>query len=375
MLLVLKTFLNSTPAFVPYSLRRKYPEAYEKAIRYQTKMLTTSMVVILQNISTDMMFYIQPRIGQVNGVRDMLPSPKGNDTGRYSVLVDKTEFSQVRSTIMKELPKWIKTDVPSDAMPNQDYFQGPARVKPLYDDGLSSGENSWMTQSNASFMSMNLPSEQNDDYFRASMNANRIFSYADAAAQPARTTLYDIDDTTTKASISEITGMRTEAESIQQKAIDRLTEQHKQEAVKAAQIIDAQRQEIEQLKAQRLEDIERRSQEKLATQTKAREQDDATNQLRHESVQTNLEVSALRRDMQRMMKQMMDAMATTSVNQQDNKRTNEITHDDNSPREKRRDVRSTPGKKLYFDETDLRGTTMYQDAMEADDTPNQHTHE
>jgi hypothetical protein len=60
MLQVLKALLNSTPVFVPYSLRQKIPEGYEKAIRYQTQLLTTSMVVILQNITTDMMFYLQP---------------------------------------------------------------------------------------------------------------------------------------------------------------------------------------------------------------------------------------------------------------------------------------------------------------------------
>ena len=34
-----------------------------------------------------------------------------------------------------------------------------------------------------------------------------------------------------------------------------------------------------------------------------------------------------------------------------------------TPSEKRRDVRSTPGKKLYYDEQDLLDSTMYMDAM------------
>ncbi len=64
MLQVLKTLLGTTPEFVPYTLRRKYPTGYEKAIRYQTKLLTSTMVIILQNISEDMMFYLQDRISQ-----------------------------------------------------------------------------------------------------------------------------------------------------------------------------------------------------------------------------------------------------------------------------------------------------------------------
>ena len=252
----------------------------------------------------------------------MLPSPKGDDTGRYSVLVEKTEFDQVRKTIIRHLPEWLTT-VPSDAMPPADYFLGPARVKPLFDDGLSSGQNSWMTQSNASFMSMELPTEQNDDYFRDSVNAQRVFSYADVTNLHQRTTFSDFDENTTKESISEVTGARTEADSNQQKVLERLTEQHRQEADKAAQIIAAQRQEIENLKAQRLEDIENR------------------NQAMH----------------------------------QENKRSNENNEDDNSPSEKRRDVRSTPGKKLYYDEMDLRGSNQYKDAMDAAYTPDQQTHE
>jgi hypothetical protein len=126
MLQVLKTLLNSTPVFVPYSLRRKYPEGYEKAIRYQTQILTTSMVVILQNITTDMMFYLQPRIVQIAEVRDILPSPTGNDSGRYSVLVEKKEFGKVQTSRINTLPQWLKTDVPCDAMPPIHHFTGPA---------------------------------------------------------------------------------------------------------------------------------------------------------------------------------------------------------------------------------------------------------
>ena len=373
MLLVLKTLLNATPAFVPYSMRRKYPEGYEKAIRFQTQLLTTSMVVILQNITTDMMLYLQPRIGEVAGVREMIPSPKGVDTGRYSVLVDKSAFHQVRATLIKALPQWIRTDVPSDAMPLDDYFLGSARVKPLFDDGLSSGENSWMTQSNASLMSMDLPPGQNDDYFRASTNVNQVFSYADAVGKQSSSTTFiggDNTVTTTKASISEFTATRTEADAAQQQAFDRLTAQHQQDAIKAAEIIDAQRQEIEQLKAQRLEDIEIRNRDAQAAQAKEMEQDAATHRLRKESVQTQLEVSELRKDMQSMMQQMMTAFTTASASQEI-KRSNDNNEDDSTPSEKRRDVRTTPGKKLFYDEMDLRDSPMYLTAMEADRTKNQ----
>lgn len=89
-------------------------------------------------------------------------------------------------------------------------------------------------------------------------------------------------------------------------------------------------------------------------QAKVQEQDEATNLLRNESVQTKLEVGELRKEMQSMMQQMMAALSTVSVHQQDNKRSNDNKEEDSSPSEKRRDVRSTPGKQLFPDEKDLR---------------------
>jgi hypothetical protein len=103
MLQVLKSLVGTTPEFVPYTLRRKYPSGYEKAIRYQIKLLTSTMANILQNISGDMMFYLQDRISQINGLHEILSSPKARELGRYSVLVDKSLFKTVRHTLSTSL--------------------------------------------------------------------------------------------------------------------------------------------------------------------------------------------------------------------------------------------------------------------------------
>jgi hypothetical protein len=83
------------------------------------------------------------------------------------------------------------------------------------------------------------------------------------------------------------------------------------------------------------------------------EQDAATHRRRKESVQTQLEVSKLRKEMQSMMQQMMAAFTTTLAGQ-DIKRSNDNNKDDSTPSEKRLDVRTTPGKRLFFDEMDRR---------------------
>jgi hypothetical protein len=368
MLQVLKSLVGSTPEFVPYTLRRKYPAGYEKAIRYQTQLLTSTMVVILQNISEDMMFYLQDRILQTKGVYEILPSPKVRDRGRYSILVDKSLFKAVRNKISTSLETWVKNEIPSDAQPSEDRFAGPARVKPLYDDGLSSGENSWMTQSNASFMSMEIPTGLDDDYFASSSNANKVFSYADVAIPNTSSPPAPDIDMHTKASISEISETKTYADYVRVNDLETITEAHHAETAKANQIIAAQRLEIEQLKAQRLEDIVQRREETKRATTKASAQEEATEHLKLEAVQTKLEIHELRRDMQEMIQQFKTALLTT-VSNHDNKRQSTASADDNSPSEKRRDVRSSPGKQLFTDVMDLRDSQEYLSVLEATDAP------
>jgi hypothetical protein len=69
----------------------------------------------------------------------------------------------------------------------------------------------------------------------------------------------------------------------------------------ANKIISAQRMEIEQLKAQRLEDIVQREHETKSAKDKATAQEDATEVLSFEAVQTKREIHELRRDLQDVM--------------------------------------------------------------------------
>ena len=362
MLDVLNTLFNGTPTFVAYNLRRKFPEGYEKAIRYQTHLLQNTMVVILQNISSDMMFYLQAHIMAVSGVREILASPKGSDIGRYSLLVDKDQFDSVRTTIKYYLAEWITNYVESDAQPTEYQFPGPARVKPLYDDGLSSGENSWMTQSNASFMSIELPPTQDEDFFRASMNANRIFTFDEftvpetgALPQPRNippTSVNKPPAWATAASTSEL----TETEMRQKQEIERLTQERDMATKVSQQIIDDQRAEIEALKTQRILDIKDRK----------RESEDAKSA---QTVETHQLREDLRNEMKIMMDQFMVAFQTSmnNGNESTSKRSSEKRNDttDSPPSEKRRDDRTTPVK-LFPNEKNPSDSTETSDAMDAE---------
>ena len=96
----------------------------------------------------------------------------------YSILVTKASSKNVRTIITQNLANWIVTHVWSDAQPSQEQFSGVARVKPIYDDVMSSGENSWMSSSNASFLSMDLTNVKDDDYFTSTTNMDTVFTYA-----------------------------------------------------------------------------------------------------------------------------------------------------------------------------------------------------
>jgi hypothetical protein len=148
MLHVLKTLLSdSMTSFVPYRMRGKYPAAYIQGIKFQTQNMSATRVVILQNISEAMMFYLGPHIFAIPGTLDLLASPQVDENGRHNVLLEKANFKSVCTTITKNLESWIDIHVSSDARPLDEQFAGSARVEPIYDDGQSSVENSWMSAS------------------------------------------------------------------------------------------------------------------------------------------------------------------------------------------------------------------------------------
>ena len=217
-------------------------------------------------------------------------------------------------------------------------------------------------------MSMELPAGQDDNYFANSTNANKVFTYADIAIPHAPLPNMLSSDTQTKASISEISDSKTYADYVKKKELDTMTEAHQAATIHANQIIAAQRVEIEQLKAQRLEDIAKRTHEMTTAKDKASVQEEATETLKLEAAQTKLEIHELRRELHEMIQQFKSVLAK-AVSSNDNKRTSAVCADDNSPSEKRRDVRTTPGKKLFAEEMDLGDSHPYLLAMEHTDTP------
>jgi hypothetical protein len=126
--------------------------------------------------------------------------------------------------------------------------------------------------------------------------------------------------------------------------------------------------EIAQLREQRKADLEAHAEEQRAADAKVQAEKDATKELRTE---TKAELKGL--DQMAAMMATFLAGGLTDSALAENKRSHddsyEKKHESSSQSdEKRRDVRSTPGKKLFTDNMDLEDPAL--SAQKPDDAPN-----
>jgi len=249
MLQTLKSLLRDTPVFVPFSMKYKFPDGFTKAIKYQTQLLTSTMVIVLQYLHPDMMFHIDEFIKAIYGVLDIMPDKHVTIIGKYRVQVNQEKFKNSRDTLIQYLPGWCNEYIPVDAYPHPNPFPEPPKVQPIRNDGFSSGENSWMSMSNTSFLSMDLSNVADEDYFSSATAVTKAFSYAEIvlptkstisinASHPIERNHDIINDDETKAAISDITTTaRTDSENAAQKELE-----------KANELIESQRREIQELR-------------------------------------------------------------------------------------------------------------------------------
>jgi hypothetical protein len=227
-------------------MRNKFPEGFTKAVKYQTQLLTSYMVIVLHYIHPDMMFHIDEFIKSIDGVIDIMPDKTAIISGKYRVQVSQDKFKTARASLINYLPTWCEEYIPIDAYPNPNPFPDCPKVQPIHNDGFSSGENSWMSMSNTSFLSMDLSNVADDDYFSNTTVATKAFTYADIVLPPNLNTQASTQkdsispsDDDTKAAISEIT---TTAKT------DSIYAQQQKELENARAIIEHQKTEIQKLK-------------------------------------------------------------------------------------------------------------------------------
>jgi len=372
MMQVLKSlFSDNLSVFVPYTMRYKYPEGFVKAIKYQTWQITNNSTIVLQNISESAMYYLETHIKATKGIKEVLPAKDVEYTGRYNILAEKNEFIPIRDHLMKFIKVWYDNHVPSDAMPQEGKFTGPPRVKPIIRDSESSGENSWMSRSSASFMSMDLSMVQNDNYFSTTQGAFQAYTYASVVHENPTSINAERkgnSDDDNREVISDITGIRSDNASHKYRLeIEQLLEKQNQERMAAEAIMSAQKAEI-----QRLTDAYQRAniayEEVTSELRRQREQVDAmiNERLSIADKKRNDDMKAMRHEMMMAMKDMLqntqhNTTGTRNNNSSELKRPQQyndraVSNDDDDEDEalkrqvKRVDRRKTPTKKLILEE-------------------------
>ena len=160
---ILKEVTKDTTEFVAFQMRKRNPEAFQGAIRYQNHTLSIQQVIAINYIGKDAMYYLTDRIQSIVGVIDVVPTRNEAQTGRYFVIVNKEDDQRVREKLHKKFKQWYEDAVPDDARPKPDQYTGTSpEIGNVNSDGFSEGDNSWMTNSTRSFMSFSVASMKSD---------------------------------------------------------------------------------------------------------------------------------------------------------------------------------------------------------------------
>ena len=147
MMKLLQQAYQENNAFTFFQMRQKNPEAYARVIIKQTQIMAGHHVIILHNVDVDAMFFLSAHIQSVPGVLDIGPALTVLSDGRHKVLVGKDDFHSARKSLIEHLSEWYEEHVSEDAKQINDKFLGAPEVAPLFSDGCSSGEGTYMSSS------------------------------------------------------------------------------------------------------------------------------------------------------------------------------------------------------------------------------------
>ncbi|KAI2494581.1 hypothetical protein MHU86_19951 [Fragilaria crotonensis] len=125
---IIKEVTQDTKEFVTFQMRRRNPEAFQGAIRYQNHLLANQHVIVINYIGTEAMYYISDRIQAISGVIDVVPARKIETTGRYLVIANKENTQRVRDKLSQQFDQWYNEVVPDDAKPKLGQYEGPPRI-------------------------------------------------------------------------------------------------------------------------------------------------------------------------------------------------------------------------------------------------------
>ena len=151
----LKDTFAGTRLFLMAKLRYTHPIAYANALKLQNQHLAAVYVLPLLNVTEEALFYFEAQIKDVEGVTDIVPTRHSDTTGRFNILINKSHFKSAKAEIVQSFDHWYN-EVPSSSRPHEEAFSGLPRIGTQGADDESTGEQSFLSLSAASFASMDM---------------------------------------------------------------------------------------------------------------------------------------------------------------------------------------------------------------------------
>jgi hypothetical protein len=143
----LRKIYEGAHLFMPYTMKKKFPQAVAHAIQKQNKLIKDTWVVVLLGITPSMMPELEPLITRP-GVIGISDTNRMDKTGRWNVLVTEAAFKSLRKTLTAKILDWVSAlpDTILDETPSE-YPLPQVYQKNGYegDDDSSSGQASYMS--------------------------------------------------------------------------------------------------------------------------------------------------------------------------------------------------------------------------------------
>lgn len=92
---------------MPYSMKRKFPQAVAKAILQQNHLTSDTYVIVIVGITCDVMTLVKPTILELQGTTAVSNTSHTNTTDCRHILVHDKSFHTVRKTLLKSLAPWV----------------------------------------------------------------------------------------------------------------------------------------------------------------------------------------------------------------------------------------------------------------------------
>jgi hypothetical protein len=206
----LKAFCD-TNYFLMAKLHCTHPKAFANAIKIQTKSMKETYVLPMVNVTPLEIFYLQPALEEITGVKTVIQTRKTHTYGRYNILIDAKTFKVTKGIIQARFAAIYKKHVPINAKqdPEALQFYGPPEIPMDNDYEESSGEKSFISMSAASFASFDM-SNTHDNY-EMFIPVAGTFSWSDAVQEKTRPIPHEVTtpgpDATATAESTEISAM------------------------------------------------------------------------------------------------------------------------------------------------------------------------